>query len=180
MMDGPWREAVYPALAALLDPPDEGFRERLEAARRASAFDPATEAHLEALWSAMVPLTRGERAELHARTFELNPTCVLYLSVHLFGEESFKRAALMTGLDDAYRAAGFARGGELPDHLGVVLKFSPRFSDEEWGDLLRLCLIEPTKKMRESLAPSDNPYRYLLDAISGMLALEAAREVSHA
>lgn len=181
MMERSLRNTVYPALAELLEPPSDAFDERLRAARSVvSGWDTAADERLQALGREMAPLTQGARSELHARTFELNPPCVLYLSVHLFGEESFKRAALMTGLDEAYHKAGFARGNELPDHLGVVLRFAPHFRDEEWDDLLRLCLVEPTKTMHESLSGSDNPYRHLLDAVQGLFALEAAREVSHA
>jgi len=177
--EGSMRERLYPALGELFEPPDEGLDARLaEVCRLAARFDLAAAERLHALARELARLDDGGRAELHARTFELNPACILYVSVHLFGEESFKRAQLMTGLDEAYGAAGFARGGELPDHLGVILRFAPHFSDEEWRDLCRLCLVGAAAKMRDALARSGNPYSYLLQSIHGLLELEVAREVA--
>ena len=109
--------------------------------------------------------------DLYSRTFDLAPRCVPYLSVHLFGAESFKRAPLMTGLDDAYRRAGLDRGGELPDHLAVVLAFADAFAAEEWDELCTLCLPRPVAEMRADLAAAGNPYRHLLDAVRLVLGL---------
>src|SRR5512138_1986014 len=47
-------------------------------------------------------LSLPDLCELYTRTFDLTPVCAPYLSVHLFGESSFKRAQLMTGLREAY------------------------------------------------------------------------------
>lgn len=96
------------------------------------------------------PVERLE--ELYTRTFLVTPQCIPYLSVHLFGEESFKRAELMAGLLETYRRKGFETNSELPDHLALVLRFAPHFSLEEWRDLRRYCLNQPLAKMIESLA----------------------------
>ena len=175
------REELYPLLGELLAPPDSRLNERLAQARRLAAeVDARAAEDLESMGHEMRALEEGDRAELHSRTFELNPACILYLSVHLFGEESFKRANLMTGLDQAYQSAGFSRGNELPDHLGAVLRFAPHFSAEEWDELTALCLAGPVAKMHESLQQSTNPYRHLLAAVRGLVNLECAREAAHA
>lgn len=132
---------------------------------------PAAAAALAAFRAAVGGLGNDGLEDLYSRTFDLAPRCVPYLSVHLFGAESFKRARLMTGLDEAYRRAGFDRGGELPDHLGVVLRFADAFGAEDWEELLALCLGRPLARMRADLAAADNPYRHLLDAVRLVLGL---------
>lgn len=174
------RTHLCPSLGPLLDTPDAGFIARLDGVHAVAAdVDEAAADRLGAFRGEMAGMSGGERAELHAHTFELSPICVLYVSVHLFGEESFKRARLMTGLDEAYHAAGFGRGRELPDHLGVILRFAPHFSDEEWDEMVRYCLAGPVREMHASLARTSTPYRLLLEAIAGVIEREAAREATH-
>lgn len=174
-------DPIYPALAELLESPSEDFDRHLYAALRlANTTDLKLAARLHSLQRELESIGERERAELHASTFELSPACVLYVSVHIFGEESFKRAKLMTGLDEAYHAAGFDRGGELPDHLGVILRCASAFGDEEWSDLMRLCLVASSAKMSASLARTSNPYRHLLAGIHGLLEQQTAREGCHA
>jgi len=103
--------------------------------------------------------------ETHGRTFELAPACVPYLSVHLFGENSFQRARLMAGLAEAHAGAGFDPGPELPDHLAVVLRFAPRMDPEEWRELVRFCLLPALPAMARGLEGGDNPYRHALAAV---------------
>jgi len=141
------------------------------AAARLDAAMPEAAAALAAFRAELAPLDDDAHQDLYSRTFDLAPRCVPYLSVHLFGAESFKRARLMTGLDDAYRRAGLDRGGELPDHLGVVLAFADAFGAEEWDELLRLCLARPLARMRADLAAAGNPYRHLLEAVRLVLGL---------
>lgn len=174
------RNEVLPRLGGLLQTACAAPEtELLSILPRLTELDPQA-ARLLTQWAdEMAALSPGARAELHTQTFELNPACVLYVSVHLFGQESFKRAKLMTGLDEAYHTAGFDRCGELPDHLGVILRFAPRFGSDEWDDLVRLCLLPTTEKMHGALAQSDNPYRRLIEAVAGLIAQEAQREVIH-
>ncbi|HEX6200854.1 MAG TPA: molecular chaperone TorD family protein, partial [Thermoanaerobaculia bacterium] len=112
-----------------------------------------------------------ELEDLYTRTFDLTPVCAPFLSVHLFGQESFRRARLMTGLEEAYRRAGYDRGTELPDHLAVVLGAAEVFPDDEWRELVEQVLALPLARMKGALAggPADgsprNPYRHLLEAV---------------
>lgn len=130
-----------------------------------AAAVPEAAACVAAFRDEVAELSADALEDLYSRTFDLAPRCVPYLSVHLFGAESFKRAPLMTGLDDVYRRAGLDRGGELPDHLGVVLAFADAFAAEEWDELCELCLPRPVARMRADLAAAGNPYRHLLDAV---------------
>jgi len=169
----PPRHPQAAALGRLLAFPRPGaFAADLAAAAALlDAAMPQAAAALAAFRAELAELDDDALQDLYSRTFDLAPRCVPYLSVHLFGAESFKRARLMTGLDDAYRRAGLDRGGELPDHLGLVLRFADAFGAEEWDELLQLCLARPLARMRTDLAAGGNPYRHLLDAVRLVLGL---------
>ena len=100
---------------------------------------------------------------IYTSTFDLAPSCSPYLGTHLFGDDSRDRARLMVGL----RGAG-VRGQELPDHIAEVLAFAPRFSEEEWRELVPLVLAPALRKMDALLRETTNPYRH---AVAEALAL---------
>ena len=108
------------------------------------------------------------------------PVCAPYLSVHLFGEESFKRAGLMGGLAGAYRAVGFDTGGELPDHLVLVLRFMPAMTAEEQDDLVQYVLKPGVDRMAGVFSRSGNPYRYLIQSLLATLTRQVGPETVHA
>jgi nitrate reductase delta subunit len=131
---------------------------------------------LVAFENAVGELSLDELQDLYTRTFDLTPRCVPYLSVHLFGAESFDRGRLMTGLDEAYRRACFDRGSELPDHLGLVLRFATAFDETEWDELVTLCLARPLALMLGELQEAGNPFRHAVEAVRralGVAHLEA-------
>lgn len=165
---------VLPLIARCLAYPDEDLAtaatavcDRVRAPSAAAGplgqfADAVTAAHLDRL------------REVYTRTFDLQPSCVPYLGVHLFGEESSKRARLLTGLAEAYARDGHRCRGELPDHVAVVLGWAPRAPDEEWDEIERLCLAGPVRDMAAALAGSDNPYRYLLEGLRLLLGVGPA------
>jgi nitrate reductase delta subunit len=126
---------------------------------------------LEAFERAAARRSFDELEDLYTRTFDLTPVCPPFLSVHLFGQESFRRARLMTGLEETYRRAGYDRGTELPDHLAVVLGAAEVFADDEWEELVEQVLALPLARMKGALSsgpangPPRNPYRHLLEAV---------------
>lgn len=118
--------------------------------------------------------------ERYASTFDLSPVCVPYVSVHLFGDESFKRAGLMGAFAEAYRRAAFDPGRELPDHLGVILRFVPHLTDDEQQDLIECVLRPAVDRMAQPLFGSRNPYRHLLEALRAVVAGSVQAEALHA
>ncbi|HMX62237.1 MAG TPA: molecular chaperone TorD family protein [Candidatus Sumerlaeota bacterium] len=145
----------------------------------ADALEPRHQPAAEALRNfaaETAEFSEAQREEVFARTYDLNPSCPPYLSVHLFGEESFKRAILMTGLAAAYDRAGFDRGSELPDHISVVLRFAPQFGAEEWDDLARFCLPTPLVRMSALLDPAKNPHRHVITALRAILKADFPTE----
>lgn len=169
------RHAAAAIGALFAYPRQERFAARLARAegRLLAAGEDEAAAALDAFERAVARLSFQELQDLYTRTFELSPSCVPYLSVHLFGQESFRRARLMTGLEEAYGKAGFDRaseGNELPDHLGVVLRAAAVFSEEEWRELIEMAMARPLAKMAGALDPK-NPYRHLLEAVRRLLGV---------
>jgi nitrate reductase assembly molybdenum cofactor insertion protein NarJ len=120
--------------------------------------------------------------ELYCRAFDLAPVCAPYVSVHLFGEEGWRRAELMAGLEGAYARIGFDRGSELADHLAVLLRAVPLLPQDEAADLFRHCLVGPIRTMGQLLGRAGSSYthileaaRVLVDAASGLHPDELAR-----
>ncbi len=118
--------------------------------------------------------------EIYERTFDLSPVVAPYLSVHLWGEESFQRAMLMTGLRAAYGRIGVSDGTELPDHLALVLESGPRLPGPEWADLAIYAVLPAFRLMSEALAPSRSPYRHLLPAAIAEVAATVGLTVPEA
>jgi nitrate reductase delta subunit len=138
-------------------------RRRSESALAAPAQDAAATA-LGRFAAAMSALPPDEREGLYTATFDVTPVCVPYVSIHLFGEENFKRGEFMAALQARYRQAGFDARGELPDHLAVLLRFAARTDEPERRELFQFCLLGPVARMIEALSET-NPYRSLLQAV---------------
>lgn len=172
---------VAPALARLFEEPDGCWRASVEEVLALVADRmPGAAGGVRRFADAVAGDSLETLQERYARTFDLAPACVPYLSVHLFGEESFKRAKLMTGLSGAYRASGFDPGPELPDHLAVVLRFVPRMTPDEQRDLVQYVLLPGVERMAATLAGSSNPYRHLVEALRHVLGRQLEAEAVHA
>ena len=171
---------LFVALGEALEYPHERLRARMEAMR--SAFDevsPAAADYLAAFRAEIEDWSLERWQEVYTRTFDIAPQCVPYLSVHLFGPESPKRAVLMTGLKESYARAGYESGVELPDHVAIVLRAAPHLSPEEWSDLVRWCLPVSLREMARALEQARNPYQHLLNAVA--VAVESLNvEAPHA
>jgi nitrate reductase molybdenum cofactor assembly chaperone len=170
-------QAAGPTLARLLDYPERGWRRDVERARHLLAEHSIAASELVYSFQRELDgMTLSRLQELYSRTFDLSPVCIPYVSVHLFGEESFKRAGLMSGLAEVYRRHDCEADIELPDHLGVILRHAPCFDAGEWDELLRYCLRPAVEPMVAALARGANPYRHVVGALRAALAVESATE----
>ena len=136
-------ELVWPAAAAaLLDQ----FRTHVEH---------AAPAHLE---------------ELYTGTFDLQAVCYPYVGYHLFGE-SYKRGMFMAQLNAGYRERAFSAENELPDHVGVILRFLALAPADDFSQaLLHEGLIPALDMMAQAFGDqSDNPYAGVIRALLLML-----------
>lgn len=113
---------------------------------------------------AVSTLALGQWEELYTRTFDLNPLTAPYIGFQIWGE-GYARGGFMATLNRAYRSVGLAESGELPDHIGNILRYlGGNFPPlQELSEVLDMGL----QKMLQALAKSDtqNPYTHLLKAI---------------
>lgn len=161
---GAAREALG-SMAPLFTFPDENYLQHVDDALvRVAIVDARAGRGLAEFAIALRALDRATREMTFTSTFDLAPSCSPYLGVQLFGDDSRDRARLMVGLRTSYRTALDDLGGELPDHLAVVLSYATRFDDDEWSDLVRLVLVPALEKMDSLLAKTSNPFRHLIAA----------------
>lgn len=149
-------------LALHLEYPHDGISVKIS--KSLEAMEPVKE--FAALMRTMEPWMKQEH---YVQSFDVSPRCSLYLSVHLFGEESFKRAEFMAGLKEVYQRGVFHEEAELPDHLAVVLKHNDLFLEEEWAELVSMCLLPALGKMTKDLEAAGNPYSLILNAAAALL-----------
>lgn len=152
------------ALGKALEYPDAFFAGRLAAVDDLSEKYDGVRSAVGEFQKEIETYSSDKHAELYTRTFDVAPTCIPYLSIHLFGEESFHRARLMVGLRGSLLEAGADLGTELPDHLVVVLKAALLLPESEWDDLVSFVLRAALHAMYGSIAKTENPYRWLLKA----------------
>lgn len=168
---------------ALLDYPGEGMTDVIEAlCERSAETCPEAAQALRAFQAAVEPLDPGQREELYVKTFDFAPLCAPYVGAHLIAGngEGFKRSEFLAALAGAYREAGFDTGGELPDHLALVLRFRTRLAPEEREELARLCLLPAAMRMEEELVRNENPYRHVLRAIRCLIQSELSESMDNA
>jgi nitrate reductase delta subunit len=138
-----------------------------------SAFSPSSwiaGSHVADFQKDVAAMSLEQLEEIYTRTFDMAPLCNPYITAHLYGDENFERGTFMTRLNERYEKEGFSiKGGELPDHLRVILQFAPHFSPEELSEIVEFCLLTPVKGMVDSLKDQSNPYYHLLKAVLTIL-----------
>jgi len=160
----------YVQLAKLLDYPDETYETQVQTALiYFQGKNPVVCQLLEEFLLTLKICSTEQIQETYSAAFDVTPICVPYVSVHLFGEESFKRSQLMTGLAMSYTEQGFDSGKELPDHLRNILRFAPNFKDEDWQELVGFVLVDAVKKMKEKLNQSKHMFNPLISSILEVL-----------
>ena len=156
----------------------------------ASCFDYPGPGHLESLCSviddlppgsirdrlasfttAVGALTPGDWEEMHTRTLDLSPSFVPYVG-HVIWGESYRRGAFMADLNREMMELGVDRRGELPDHLGPILRYLDA-TPTPLDDLVAV-LPKAVSEMSSELDKADrsSPYRHVLAAVEARLELE--------
>ena len=172
---------LYAELASLFEYPNESIRVDVEHVQQALATDyPPAAAELDAFATALQDLPFDKVEEIYTRTFDIAAQCVPYVSVFLFGQESFKRSQLMAGLTEVYERAGVNIGSELPDHIAVILRHAPHFTAEEWEEMAHYCLPAPVAQMIRDLDRGPNPYRHVARALQIIIETDFPAEAPHA
>ncbi|WP_406010370.1 nitrate reductase molybdenum cofactor assembly chaperone [Streptomyces sp. NBC_00637] len=104
----------------------------------------------------------------YVEMFDLRRKSSLYLTYYLHGDTRRRGMALLT-LNQRYRAAGWdIDGGELPDHLPVVLEFAA-LAGPGGGEAPLRQHRRGLELIHHALTDSDSPYRHVLAALLTLL-----------
>jgi nitrate reductase molybdenum cofactor assembly chaperone NarJ/NarW len=172
---------VHDALAAMLAYPSA---ERLPEIRRAADVVAAA---LPDLLGSLAPLRalidEGRAAELEERyceAFDNSAERALEVGWHSFGE-SYSRGSFLVFMRDRLRALGIEENGELPDHLGSVLRVAARLDADDADFVVREVAAPGVRKMLEGFKPAQaNPWRGAVTAALALLTADAGvAEVFH-
>jgi nitrate reductase delta subunit len=110
--------------------------------------------------------------EMHTQTFDMEPGCCLYVGYHLFGD-THRRGIFMASLAEWHRSCGFSAAGELPDHLGVLLRFLACACEGiERTELVEYCLMPALDAICRGLSAKKSPYEDLFVAIHMLVSRE--------
>ncbi len=93
--------------------------------------------------------------EIFSATFDLNASCHPYVGYHLFGE-SYPRSLFMLELKERFRSHNFDHGIELPDHIGLMLRFISICNDDQIRDEIARDALLPTLAPM-TMAPESAP-----------------------
>jgi nitrate reductase delta subunit len=183
---------LFRCFADLLDYPGTGLLETARACEAASAECAPEAAALVAEFRDLVQaMPLGRVQEIYSATFDLDATYHPYVGYHLFGE-TYKRSLFMLELRERLQACGFVVTAELPDHLGVLLRFLAHHPESALaGELVHEALLPALDRMmgkarsagyeeEDSPAPPDSgrqrsPYRRVLEALRLVLQRVPAR-----
>ncbi|WP_119071942.1 nitrate reductase molybdenum cofactor assembly chaperone [Aggregatilinea lenta] len=155
---------VYELLAHLIDYPSAHLPTQVRECAAALKMQRSRAARPIGYFRLFVEqVTLNDLEELYAATFDLKPVCYPYIGYQLFGD-TYKRGEFLARLNARYRESGFVVQGELPDHLGMILRYLARTWD---ADLVTEGMIPSLERMIEQL--EGNPYRDLLRAILAVL-----------
>lgn len=104
----------------------------------------------------------------YVEMFDLRRRSGLYLTYYLHGDTRRRGMALLT-LNQRYRAAGWdTDGGELPDHLPVVLEFAA-LAGPGAGEAPLRQHRRGLELIHRALTDADSPYRHVLGALLTLL-----------
>jgi len=158
---------VYHYFATLLEYPAPGLFPALEGAIGALRTEfPESAVKLVRFRESAAPLTIGALEELYIRTFEMRGETALYVGHQMFDEDR-RRGLFMAGLRDRYRVAGMAETGELPDHLGMILRYldlEECGEEQERDELIGDCVFPAVRRIMQAIE-SKSPYHSVLDAL---------------
>lgn len=156
--------------AGILDYPTGSLAEMSAiCSRRLGASFPSAAADMQAFADFASSQTQDALEESYIQTFDMTSTTTLYLGYHLFGETP-KRSAFLLSLEDGYRADGFSSAPELPDHLGVMLRFLGVATDPEFcRPLIDECILPTLGRIEEALKKDKNAYQHVIGALRAFM-----------
>ncbi|GBQ02789.1 nitrate reductase molybdenum cofactor assembly chaperone [Streptomyces spongiicola] len=157
-------------VSLLLQYPDsELISARAELAATVGAMPATPAAERLARFTDWFTSQQPEALERHyVETFDLRRRSSLYLTYYLHGDTRRRGMALLT-LNQRYRAAGWdTDGGELPDHLPVVLEFAA-LAGPGGGEAPLRRHRRGVELIHRALSDAGSPYRHVLAALLTLL-----------
>lgn len=171
-----WRDQelsyAWQSASLLLGYPDEElFEAHLPVVRAAAAaLPPRLGAPLQRAADRLVALPPGQAQATYVETFDSRRRCNLYLTYFAHGDTR-KRGMALLRFKQAYLRSGYVlteAGGELPDHLCVVLEYAATV-DRQLGWGLLLDHRAGLELLRLSLAEDDSPWAGAVEAVCATL-----------
>ncbi|TQK49919.1 respiratory nitrate reductase chaperone NarJ [Streptomyces sp. SLBN-118] len=164
------RALILRLVSLLLQYPDSELtaaRTELTTVVEALPATPAAE-HLARFTTWFAAQTPDALERHYVEMFDLRRKSSLYLTYYLHGDTRRRGMALLT-LNQRYRAAGWdTGGGELPDHLPVVLEFAALVGPGGGEAPLRQHR-RGLELIHQALTDADSPYRHVLGALLTLL-----------
>lgn len=163
------RRQAYVLLADLLSYPRPGMQETLRD-RWGDIGDqlrdfPRLSSAVEGFLTFLDDASCGTAEELYTDTFDLKPICYPYVGYHIFGE-SYRRGGFMAALKEKFREVGVSAGTELPDHLGMILRYlAAAAEDADAEALVEECVLPALGKMAAGFKDETNPYARIINAL---------------
>jgi len=115
--------------------------------------------------------------EIYGETFRLQGVCYPYVGYHLLGDGSHRRMFL-AGLEEQYQIHHFSAAEEVPDHLGIMLRFLAQLGDnEEKEEMAYLYVLPALKRMLRGFVGRRIPYKVVLQAL--LLVLREEQETQN-
>ncbi|MFJ9863819.1 nitrate reductase molybdenum cofactor assembly chaperone [Streptomyces sp. NPDC101165] len=128
----------------------------------------AAAGHLAAFTAWMAAQEPDGLERHYVEMFDLRRRSSLYLTYYLHGDTRRRGMALLA-LNQRYRAMGWdIDGGELPDHLPVVLEFAA-LAGPRGGEAPLRQHRRGLELIHRALADADSPYRHVLAALLTLL-----------
>lgn len=168
---------LYQRFAEILDYPTPSLHNQADAcASLLTCLDTEAVNLLNEFQAFLKIATLGRMEELYTRTFDLQAICHPYVGYQLFGDGS-QRGFFMSRLKEHYKRSGFSSGNELPDHLGIMLRFASTCTTPERKELVNECIIPTVKKMVSGFEDDRNPYKRALEALLLFLEKEGIDQI---
>ena len=164
---------IYALLAGLLEHPAEDIKIKAEQCIKALAdypqYPPEITEELKKFQKDLENIPLDDVKGVYSYTFELTSDFTLDLGYHVF--DGFRRSNSLAAIKGMYRDKGFPleerAGGELPDHLPVILHFMSFTDDEELlGNFRETFVIKALEKLHKNFERNKkNLYWHVINAI---------------
>lgn len=176
----PDRASLWEDYATLFSFPDAGYTSCAARLAGDTALCKRARRSLSNFENWLSNSSRETIEESFTQIFDLSPVSSPIAGIHLYGQESYKRGALMAGLVERYLELGIKLSGELPDHVSFLFQYVSRAEDEEKREIDSYLLRQTLNRMIKSLREKQSPFEHLVAAAIAELEVCFGKEVVHA